>query len=208
MIFKCEQAIKVASQEMDDAAEDFDDDSYAEWEEKESKSKEELARHQENITGVLAEIDDLDKMIVPVVDRFQPLYADPSLETAGKAQRTRIEATDAHAPWKRQDPAARSKVRGCMDAAGCAWVPVLPAHELERQVREEAIKKADKRERDQLRRQQERADDEARFREGLAPAIANGALGNKASQSGDDEDGLGSFVDVMSVDPSQVASGA
>ena len=186
MIFKCEQAIKVASDEMEDAAEDFDDDSYAEWEEKEAKSKEELARHQENITGILAEIDDLDKMIVSVVDRFQPLYTDPSLETAGKAQRTRIEATDAHAPWKRQDPAARSKVRGCMDVAGCAWVPVLPAHELERQVREVAAGRACKREREKLRRQQERADDEARFRAGLAPEIGNGAPGNKASKSVDE----------------------
>jgi hypothetical protein len=175
MIFKCEQAIKAASQEMEDAEAILDEDLYAEQEEKEAKAKEQLARHQQNITAVFAEKDDLDKMIVPVVDRFQPLYTDPSLETAGKAQRTRIEATDAHAPWKRQDPAARGKVRGVVDAAGCAWEPVLPAYELERQVREVKARQASRKEKEILQRQQDAAADKVRFLAGLAPELTNGA---------------------------------
>jgi len=178
MIFKCEQAIKAASQEMEDAEQILDEDLYAEQEEKEAKAKEQLARHQQNITGVFAEKDDLDKMIVQVVDRFQPLYTDPSLETAGKAQRTRIEATDAHAPWKRQDPAALGKAGkkcGVPDAAGCLWEPVLPAYELERQVREVIARQASRRERVILERQQEAAADKARFYAGLAPELTNGA---------------------------------
>jgi hypothetical protein len=175
MIFKCEQTIKAASQEMEDAEKILDEDLYAEQEEKEAKAKEQLARHQQTITGVFAEKDDLDKMVVPVVDRVQPLYTDSSLETAGKPQRTRIEATDAHAPWKRQDPAARGKVRGVADAAGCLWEPVLPAYELERQVREAFAGVVSRREEEMLQRQQEAAADKARFLAGLAPELTNGA---------------------------------
>jgi hypothetical protein len=186
-MFKCEQKMKEANVEMDEAEELGDTDTVIEMEDLLAKKKEQLDRHKETITGVFAEIDELDTLIAKVVARCQPLYTDPSLEkvAAAQDQRKRIEAsvgtsklgdkTGVWAPWKcgRSSPRGGLFARNPKEAAG-GWEQVLPAYELERQVREVVARQQKRAERRFLEAQQEREADKARFAAGLAPELGNG----------------------------------
>ena len=172
-MFKCEQKMKEASEEMDDAEELGDTDTVIEMEDSLTKKKEQLDRHRETITGVFAEIDELDTLIAKVVARCQPLYTDPSLEkvAAAQDQRKRIEAsvgasklgdkTGVWAPWKRGRTGS--------------WDQVPPAFALETQVRQIVAGQQKRAERYFLEAQQEREADKARFDADLAPELANAA---------------------------------
>ena len=128
-MFKCEQKMKEANVEMDEAEELGDTDTVIEMEDLLAKKKEQLDRHKETITGVFAEIDELDTLVAKVVARCKPLYTERSLETvtAAQDQRKRIEAsvgtsklgdkTGVWAPWKRGRTGS--------------WEQVLPAFALE-----------------------------------------------------------------------------
>ena len=192
-VFNCEQKMKEANVEMDDAEELGDEDTVIEMEDLLAKKQEQLNRHRETITGVFAEIDELDTLIAKVVARCQPLYTDPSLEkvAAAQDQRKRIEAsvgtsklgdkTGVWAPWKcgRSSPRGGLFARNPKEAAG-GWEQVLPAYELERQVREVVARQAKRREQIFVEAQQERAEDKARFDRGLALELGNGAAASGA----------------------------
>jgi hypothetical protein len=47
--------------------------------------QDELDQHKQAITGVFAEIDELDKPIAEVVACLKPLYTDPSAEEGDRA---------------------------------------------------------------------------------------------------------------------------
>eukprot|EP01046_Picozoa_sp_COSAG06_P074419 COSAG06_NODE_22754_length_714_cov_0.673171_2_plen_82_part_00 len=69
--------------------------------------------------------------------------------------------------------------RNPKEAAG-GWEQVLPAYELERQVREVVARQAKRREQIFVEAQQERAEDKARFDAGLALELGNGAAASGA----------------------------
>ena len=145
---------------MNEADELGDEDVYAEQNDLRAQKQEQLDRHKDTITGVFAEIDELDEMILKVVDRLNPLYTDPSLEWPGKEQRARIASTDARALWTR-------------GSSSGTWTRVLPADALERQVREVVARQQDRRTAKFLEDQQDAAEDLARFSAGLAGAIGD-----------------------------------
>jgi len=181
--FNCEQEILKVQPKINDAMLLGNVYLVQQLEDQQTMMQDELVQHKQAITGVFAEIDELDKPIAEVVARLKPLYTDPSLEEVGAMQRKRIEDTDAYskkaAPWKQSSPRGRPFARGPKEV----WEQVLPVYELERGVREVVARMRGRAEAEFLQDQQDRAADKARFDAGLAPELGNG-LGNGAAAPG------------------------